>query len=625
MPTVERTPEGIIEAVERHEQETDALRTRQDADYSLFRLDGYDAGDDYESYTSNEPRTYADKIVSWLSSAELTVRIPVAQHQKEKREINDKKERFILGVMRAADDHLRRMLQLPFQDQVGWHIAMRGWYAGRALLVREEDENGISTTHIDITPFDPRHTFWGVGARGIDWVCHRTRLTRVDIKAQYDVDVGAGDVVTDESGIDVYDFYDSETNIVVIESQVLKEATPHGADRVPCFLGPVPTGPLILTEQLTDTSAGYGESIYASARDIYGNHNKIMSTMLELVERARKQGVKVFSRDGTKTLDEDPYKAGTELALSTGNEDVVPLGMLEIAKETGAFMGLVSGELQRATLPHSAFGELQFQLSGFAITQLRQGIETVLQPRVKAMERCYKDISELLTEQYSSGLYDEMELSGQDQNHEYFSERMDPFEIQQGGDPEIRFLVQLPEDDAGKVAQAQMLREGPVPLLPDLYIRDRILGLQDADNIDATIKEQLGERMLPEASLFVLMKALEERGRDDLAQFYMGQLMEVTVQKQMQRAQLSMAMQQAGIPGQPGGAPGQQGGVPGQQGVGVSNGALPQAAQGVPPPTPLGGPGSAGPQVAPGTPRPGAAAGSDEARLNALGLVGPRG
>ena len=52
------------------------------------------------------------------------------------------------------------------------------------------------------------------------------------------------------------------------------------------------------------------------------------------------------------------------------------------------------------------------------------------------------------------------------------------------------------------------------------------------EDIDATIKEQLGERMLPEAGLFVLMKALEERGRDDLAQFYMGQLMEVTIQKQ---------------------------------------------------------------------------------------------
>ena len=48
-------------------------------------------------------------------------------------------------------------------------------------------------------------------------------------------------------------------------------------------------------------------------------------------------------------------------------EDLEPLGMLEVAKETGAFMGLVAGEMQRGSLPNTVYGEVAFQQSGFAI------------------------------------------------------------------------------------------------------------------------------------------------------------------------------------------------------------------------------------------------------------------
>ena len=57
-------PEKIIDKVEGQYEATEPLRNRMDKDYSLYRLDPYDAGDGYQSYTSNEPSTYADKIIS---------------------------------------------------------------------------------------------------------------------------------------------------------------------------------------------------------------------------------------------------------------------------------------------------------------------------------------------------------------------------------------------------------------------------------------------------------------------------------------------------------------------------------------------------------------------------------
>ena len=166
---------------------------------------------------------------------------------------------------------------------------------------------------------------------------------------------------------------------------------------------------------------------------------------------------------------------------------------------------------------------------------------------------------------------------------------------------------------------AQIAREGPVPLLPDRHIREEIMGIQDADSLDSQIKAQVGERMLPEAALWDIMVAMEERGRQELAGFYYAQLVETLIQKMMARQQ--MGMPQQGAPQQ--GAP-QQGLLNGQGGgpqPGVPPTVMPsQVMGGGPDPATLS---NVGPQQAPGTPRPGAQ--SEQTRLGNIGLIGPGG
>ena len=157
-----------------------------------------------------------------------------------------------------------------------------------------------------------------------------------------------------------------------------------------------------------------------------------------------------------------------------------------------------------------------------------------------------------------------------------------------------------------KMSMAQIAREGQTPLLPDIFIRDKILGLQDTDNMEDAINEQQAERILPEAALWTLLVAAEERGRDDLAQFYYGELIHTLNTKNLERQQVDMQMQQQAQQGNIG-----ETGVPPQ--------VQPNAMRGVPPPTP-------NPQAAafvpPGTPRPGAQ--TEEERLAREGL-GPEG
>ena len=130
-----------------------------------------------------------------------------------------------------------------------------------------------------------------------------------------------------------------------------------------------------------------------------------------------------------------------------------------------------------------------------------------------------------------------MELTGQDMNRDYFKEEISPEVVEIAGDMELKFVGQLPQDDMSKMSMAQIARDGQTPLLSDIYIRDRILGLQDTDEIDASIKEQQGERLLPEATLLSMVQAAERRGRDDLAQIYVGELVFLLQQKLMQRQQ----------------------------------------------------------------------------------------
>ena len=627
-------PDEIMHAVKRHEDETESLRERMEEDYDIYRLTPYDAGDGYQDYTSNSPQTYADKIIGWMAGHRLIVRVPHRGDALQEREQNDNKERFLIGLLRSVDEELTmNQLEPKLQQTLSSMICLRGWFAGRALLAKDEDDD---STYVSVQPWDPMHTYWSMGKRGLDWACYKTRRTLQEIRAEYpDYELDEwtiGNENPDEFGLDVYDYYDREQNCVVIQGKFAKKPQEHGADRVPVFLGMVGAMPRLqgrFNGRLDpDMMADYGESLFKSNRELYKKHNFTMSVMMDMVARAQKQTVLVRSRDGSKSLDEDPYRAGSEISLAEG-ENVEPLGLLEVARETAAYMGLVSGEIQRGSIPHSVYGELQFQLSGFAINTLRQGVESVLTPRILALENAYKQICNLICDQYSSGSFSAMELSGQDNNRMYFSETITPDKVKDGGDVEVTIVPKLPQDDMSKYSMAQIAREGPTPLMPDLWIRDNVLGIQDADQVEDAIKEQIAEKTLPEAGLWSLYQASLKQGRQDLADMYRQELIMllVTKAKEMEALMAPPPPPQPPMPPEmmgpppmpmPPGPPMPPGSPGGPLPPMPPPNVMPPAMAGVPPPVPTPPQGPMGP---PGQPRPGAQA--DEERLRRIGLVGP--
>ena len=76
MPKKKITPENISKLVETKRDHTafSDLRNRWEVDYEYYTLNQYDAGEGYQSYTTNKPRTMTDKIISYLSESLMTVR-----------------------------------------------------------------------------------------------------------------------------------------------------------------------------------------------------------------------------------------------------------------------------------------------------------------------------------------------------------------------------------------------------------------------------------------------------------------------------------------------------------------------------------------------------------------------
>jgi hypothetical protein len=602
---LEETRKKLVALVNQQELDMQPLTERMEADFSRYVLTPHvnrdnvtgEALPNYATFTSSAPRSFADKVIAWASLAELLVRAPHMEVGGHEDTVDNLKERFAIGCLRSANERLAEMRQPVLQSAQAFFTIVRGGYTGgRCLLVKRPD----GSTYVDITTWDPMHIHWGTGPDGLEWACYKIKKTAAQIKREYGVDISGGvgeDSETElgssdaeREGIEVYDFYDGAVNWVFTDGEDLKPPTPHGSPRVPVYLALVGPVPLLQSQNASNLIKHVGESIFAGVRELYGKLDDVMSIFLEICERARRQTVVAESPDGSKTLEEDPFTTPTTLSTRTGDK-IYTLQLQQMAQETMAYVQLILGEIQRATLPFSSYGETPFQLSGYAITQLRQATETVLYNRLMALESMYKQIANLLYDQFMTGRFEGIRLSGVDAGRKYFNQTIMPQELQDSCDYTVRLVSQLPQDDMSKWAQAQIALD--THLLSRMDIHDNILQSQDSQQLLDKVKLEMAEQTLPEAVLYDMMMAAANRGEMQIAQLY---LMEY---------QRMMAVKLGVMPPAPADGSGKpQDGGQQQGGGGQRPEVQPQAARGTAPSqaTSNDGPG----RQAPGTPRPGA-------------------
>ena len=593
------------------------LIERQNTDQRIYDLEewmgepGFEAVDmEMRGYTTNHPQVYANKLKTIVKTSGLRVKIFTARETESQRRINQGKRDWTMAILKRADTWLSHYLELPLMDQMAHSLALRGWAAGRCLL--RQDLNG--ETVVDVRPWDPRNVVWKLGPNGLLWICNRRYMTYSEIAATFPTTMRplTRDEREDQQLLLVYDYLDSRYNTVFAEGLPIKMRRPHGADHVPAYISYVgDVTPTFAATMTTEQLDKVGESCYAAVRDLYSTLNYLISSAKQRVAQKIRYAVVYVAKDKSSTLPVNPYtEGGAELTVEIG-ESVQVLQLPDLGEEFFRLLDFVLSEIQRGSLPHVAFGELQAAISGYAINQLRDAVGSAVMPIVSAQQTAYQQIVDKLMAQYVTGDFRSVSIPG-----EWDDETI--AHVQQGDDAMVEFIPALPEDIAAKLQTAQMARQPDahgMPLFDDATIRDKIVDFEDEEGIQDRIHEQMAKALTPTAMMQTLAQAAMNRDDELLANDYlMSYQLEWTrreMELKMTQMQMQMMMQGGGEggPGGAGGAPATPPSLPilsspgGGGQPGIDNALVPQQVLGMNQPEPVP---QAGPIVPEGTPRPGA-------------------
>ncbi len=423
----------LIEAKQRIEQRR---WDKMDADFELYQLERWipspdESIGDEDIYTTNEPRVLAEKIIAFISSTVPVIIADNTDAQEDQEEINDLTEALAIGMLNNADSHLRRNGQPSVQDQLAFFTTVRGKYAAaRAILRKRQNQD----TYEDILPLDPRHLIIQPGDGELLWAAYRMQRTVAEVQEEFpDFEFGARSMEGDDA-VEVWEYYCRVPNDFVNPmSQNPFERHPwqYQAGTIidnrwarpkhnlfmlsfPIIVASVSSQPQLTPTDNTDSpDVTFGESIFAENRSIWDHKNRAMSQINNLMAKAVDPRQKVYSTDGTKTLDDGSQEPGAEINLSVADsQDIVNFEEADINNSAQAFLQQANIDAVAGGLPPQAFGLLDKPLSSVALRQLGNNLEHRVLPRMRAVARCIEGAIENLITQDETGSFFPITVSG---------------------------------------------------------------------------------------------------------------------------------------------------------------------------------------------------------------------
>ena len=480
--------------------------TRIDDDWNLWVLerwspDSEDSISPEDAYTTNAPRVLAQKIIAFISATELIVRVPNDDAPKPQELLNDAAESLAIGMLKLADERLRRGGKPALKESLAFYSTVRGRYAATRAVLRK-GPNG--RTFPDILPLDPRHLVIEWGDDEPTWSAYRMSYTRNEIRNRYGNLSFTETHREDDQAVEwVYEYYglapnrdfDAESNNpfwarpnlyiagTVIEGKWVKPLRDVFTLRFPVTAVPVDAQPHITpSERGESTIEHFGESVFSENRRVWETLNRATSYTIDLTAKASDPRKKMFSTDGTATLDEGESEKGAVIPLSTANqEDVTDYAEADISRAAGLMLQILQNDAVMGGLPPQAFGLLDKPLSSVALRQLGNNLEHRVMPRMSAVASCIEMSLQNLLDQYETGAYEPFPVSGRLLNGRRFASKQIEVEAIRGHDPvEVTMQLALPEDLSTIWAIAQQAAAPTVsgePLASMEWIREKILKL----------------------------------------------------------------------------------------------------------------------------------------------------
>jgi len=561
------TVSEITTAVEEKEGEISALREQMESDFDLFALTEYQPTDKagkarkgYQAYTSSAPRNIFDKVTDAINRAVVTIQIKLPEDAKKaEREAASVGELYLFGALGAIDRRLAKRGEPPLREGLAFIMDLRGWFSLRVLVYVPRGE---TETVFDVVPWDPLHTTWEQGSRGLLWANNKRKASKAQILSEYGFTINGKDA-------EILDFWDEERNSIIIDGTFAKEPTKHKIGHVPVLVGSIGSMPTIQTKSFGTTIQYQGDSVWSAARGLYEPMNKYISTLMDVQQRGVTGSLYLKSKDGTKTIEGDPYADFRVTPL--GLEDEIGyLPLPPAPPETAAILGLIEKDVQQSTLPYPlAYGGTEAAQSGIALSIQMDNTRSVYSPRTSGLARVYTWLCEELLGQFATKGMKPAELRGYRPNGSFFQTKIKPTEINKQWVIAVTVEPRLPRDAQAEIMQAQAItqKRGPydIPLASLQYAREEILHMRDPDAEEDRALVEMGKGILPIIATRIAAatkKAGDAEGADLITAWFASQGQGKSLQGP------SAPQGPSGLPGQP---------------VGMQGGGAPSGAPPIPP------------------------------------------
>ncbi len=506
-----------------------ALHTRMDADFDLWRLSPYKLDDYSDNVTSTYPRFYAQAILGQLSGAKIILTIHRMDGDKD---AESQMERSFYGWLRTIDENLVARLLPPLQSTVSFMAAIRGFISGR-IIFKDIPE---------IFPYDARYLSYGIDSKGVIWSGYTTYREPYAIEFEYGITPKPR---KDEpkKAIKVIEWIDQERYAVVVDNEFATDDV-HDWKRPPVVIVPVGCTPLIVsTGDKYDYVAEWGDSIYGSSRSLYPVQSKVMSIWMSLLAKSHKPSYFGYTADGQMKTQGTPWGKGEILWLpiDAKMEQVKPP---DIASSAPNFYQVISGLIAQGDYPSLFYGQLWKgqELSGKMMESVTQNLEQIKGTLLQAMSTFYKTSLKKLGEQFAL-TSNPMMVSGNDRMGRRFVDTATPDLFIGDYDLTVEFKSMSPEQEAANYAKGQIAKSAG--LASDNFIREEIVQFQDPEKIKREMYIENVEKLSPRVYMLRAIDALKAEGKEQEAAILEGEF------------KLSLAqMIPQGQPGQP------QGGQP---------------------------------------------------------------
>ncbi len=490
------------------------LKLRMDEDEKLWNQEPYelrdskgDELDDVEHVTIPDARIYGERIIAVLNESMEIIEI---NGQRDGKVMDSKMtkiiEDFYHDVLYISDEKQDDVLE-PGLDPYFWEqIGIRGGVFARILLA--QDGHGFDP---DILTIDRYKCRYGIGRRGFSWFAFWDVLSREEVMAEYP------DYAMKSDTVIRWDYWNNDEEIIFLDN-TFYDAYDNPLGHPP-FIGQLcqqgtylKTSPRSLRMQ--------GDSIYSSSRDLYPHLNKIASIMQTMNMLSLSPPQVLESESGKKLPAEPVYRLGRILALKT-NEGLKKIDAPDIIGSTRFFQGVLSGVLQRSTLSHIDWGNLQFQLSQVAIATLAGASRQVFTPRLHTMERFKRKLFKEIVSQFIH--FDMTADIGRTGKKRTYTKA----DLEGSYSIDFEYLTALPEEIAASYGLAGMAQKGG--WMDDRSIRKIILKYRDYDDMSEKVIAQQAQRVSKALALFNMAKSLDNQGRADEAKLLLievGQTLE---------------------------------------------------------------------------------------------------